>query len=84
MPEQVNHPPHYGGGDNPYECCLVVEAWGLGWHLGDCLKYLCRAGKKDGADALTDLRKAAWYLNRKIELLEKERGSRNEQAGGAA
>lgn len=43
----------------------VVEAWGLGWHLGSALQYIARAGHK--GDAETDLRKAIWFLNRYIE-----------------
>jgi len=71
-PEQVDHPTHYGGKDDPYEACKVIEAWGLGWHLGDVLKYIRRAGHKESQAALLDLRKAAWYLSRKIELMTKE------------
>ena len=45
--EQVNHPSHYGGGDNPYEVIKVIEAWDLDFHLGNTVKYISRAGKKD-------------------------------------
>jgi hypothetical protein len=69
MAETVDHPPHYGGGDNPYEAIKVIEAWGLNFNLGNAAKYLARAGKKGAA--LEDLRKAAWYLNREIENLQK-------------
>lgn len=68
--EEVNHPAHYGGEDNPYECIKVIEAWNLGFNLGSCLKYISRAGKKDST--LTDLKKAQWYLNREIQNLEKQ------------
>ena len=44
--EVVNHPPHYGGQDNPYEAIKVIEAWEVGFHLGNVLKYISRAGKK--------------------------------------
>lgn len=44
--DHVNHPSHYGGADNPYEAIKVIEAWGLGFCLGNALKYICRAGKK--------------------------------------
>jgi hypothetical protein len=67
--ESVNHPPHYGG-DNVYEAVKVIEAWGLGFCLGNTLKYVCRAGNKPGADAVEDLKKAAWYLQRRIQQLE--------------
>lgn len=66
----VNHPAHYGGADNPYEAIKVIEAWGLGFCLGNALKYIARAGKKDAARELEDLRKARWYLDRHITRLE--------------
>lgn len=69
MSEAVNHPSHYGGADNPYEAIKVIEAWQLGFCLGNTVKYISRAGKKN--DALDDLKKAAWYLQREIEKLEK-------------
>ena len=68
-PEQVDHPQHYGGEGDTYEAIKVIEAWSLGFHLGNVLKYLSRAGKKNSK--LEDLRKAQWYLNRYIELEEK-------------
>lgn len=68
--EQVDHPEHYGGADNPYEAIKVIEAWGLGFCLGNTVKYISRAGRK--GDSLTDLRKAAWYLQREIEHREKQ------------
>lgn len=66
--EAVNHPAHYGGADNPYEAIKVIEAWRLGFNLGNTIKYISRAGKK--GSLLADLKKAAWYLNREIEWLE--------------
>lgn len=70
MKEQINHPQHYGGADNPYEAIKVIEAWGLGFSLGNTVKYISRAGKKDSE--IQDLKKARWYLDREIERLEKE------------
>jgi hypothetical protein len=67
----INHPPHYGGADDPYEAIKVIEAWGLGFHLGNTIKYISRAGRK--GDALEDLRKARWYLDREIGRLEYQR-----------
>jgi len=66
--ENVNHPEHYGGADNPYEAIKVIEAWNLTFCLGNVIKYLSRAGKK--GSKLEDLKKAQWYLNREIERLE--------------
>jgi hypothetical protein len=70
--EMVNHPSHYGGKDNPYEVIKVIENWNLDFHLGNTVKYISRAGKKDPEKELEDLLKASWYLNRRIELLEKK------------
>lgn len=71
MTEQVDHPDHYGGADNLYETIKVIEAWDLGFNLGNAVKYIARAGKK-GGDRLIDLQKAVWYLNREIENLGKK------------
>ena len=40
--DPVNHPAHYGGEDDPYEAIKVIEAWELGFHLGNTLKYIRR------------------------------------------
>lgn len=71
--EMVNNPAHYGGKDNTYEVIKVCEAWDLDKdaYLFNVVKYVARAGKKDAAKELEDLKKAAFYLNRKIENLSK-------------
>jgi len=74
MTDNVNHPQHYGGKDNPYEVIKVVEAWELNFNLGNTVKYIGRAGKK--GSYLEDLKKAAWYLNREIEKREQVDGSK--------
>lgn len=66
--EKVNHPEHYGGSDNKYEAIKVIEAWNADFHIGNCIKYVSRAGKK--GNEIEDLKKAKWYLERKIKLLE--------------
>ena len=68
MEEKVNNPEHYHYGT--YEAIKVIEAWGLGFCLGNVLKYISRAGKKNGSSRLEDLKKAQWYLNREIEKIE--------------
>lgn len=70
--QNVQHPIYYGGADDPYEAIKVIEAWNLGFHLGNTVKYISRAGKKDGNSSTQDLKKALFYLNREIELLEKQ------------
>lgn len=68
----VNHPAHYGG-DTTYEAIKVIEAWELGFHLGNTVKYISRAGKKEPSRELEDLEKARWYLDRRIQQLTEER-----------
>ena len=70
MNDVVNHPAHYGGAENPYEAIKVIEAWGLDFCLGNAVKYISRAGKKDPAKEIEDLEKAVWYLHREIEKLK--------------
>lgn len=72
MSEVVDHPAHYGGADNPYEAIKVIEAWGLGFCLGNTVKYIARAGKKDAT--IQELKKARWYLDREIANMEKASG----------
>lgn len=67
MDKNVDHPVHYGGEENPYEAIKVIEAWNLDFGLGSAIKYILRAGKK--GDEIEDLKKAIWYINRRIEKL---------------
>jgi hypothetical protein len=62
--DMVDHPPHYAS--MPVEPIDAIEAWELTFNLGNVVKYIARAGRKDPAKYLEDLRKAAWYLNREI------------------
>lgn len=68
----VEHPSHYGGEGNPYETIKVLEAWGLDKdaYLWNVIKYLSRAGRKEGNSLLQDLMKARWYLDYKIKSLQ--------------
>lgn len=70
--EAVNHPSHYGG-DTTYEAIKVIEAWELGFCLGNTVKYISRAGKKSPDKTIEDLEKAAWYLDREIKQLKLNR-----------
>ena len=71
--EHVNNPSHYGGADNPYEAIKVIDAWGLGFSLGNTVKYISRAGKKNPNSEIEDLEKAAWYLRNYIDNLKKNK-----------
>jgi hypothetical protein len=69
--DMVNSPSHYGGKDSTYETIKVIRAWNLGFNLGNCVKYISRAGKKYGdTKLLEDLRKARWYIDDEIKHLE--------------
>lgn len=67
-PDAVNHPPHYNGHPSGIECIDVVEH--MGFNLGNAVKYVWRADLKN--DAIEDLRKAAWYIQREIDKRTKE------------
>lgn len=76
-PEKVDHPAYYGG-DTTYEAIKVIEAWGLDFCLGNTVKYISRAGKKDKVREIEDLKKAKWYIERRIEQLQEERNGNTE------
>ena len=67
--DPVNHPSRYTSGG--IETIDFIEAKGLGFNLGNVVKYVTRAGKKD--DRLEDLKKASWYLDREIQAEEAKR-----------
>lgn len=67
MHDNINHPKHYNHGD--IEPIDVIEDWKLPYHLGNVVKYIARAEHK--GNMVEDLKKARWYINRYIELLDK-------------
>lgn len=62
--DPVNHPSHYT--DGKIEVIDFIEDKKLGFHLGNAVKYICRAGKKDPTKTVQDLKKAVWYIERHI------------------
>jgi len=68
--KDVNQPSHYTSGR--IEVIDVIEDWKLGFHLGNAVKYIARAGKKDPKLVIQDLEKAMWYISRKIERIQNE------------
>lgn len=60
-------PDHYKHDIPPWD---AIDAWGLGFSLGNCVKYIARAGKKDPAKTVEDLKKARVYLDREISRLD--------------
>lgn len=67
----VNHPSHYT--DGKIEVIDYIEDKNLDFCLGNAVKYISRAGKKDQSKRIEDLQKAIWYINRKIEQISKEK-----------
>lgn len=69
--DAVNHPSHYTDGD--IEVIDYIEDKKLPYHLGNAVKYISRAGKKNPDKTVEDLQKAVWYINRYIKKLSQER-----------
>ena len=69
MNDIINHPSHYT--DGKIEVIDFIEDKQLNFHRGNAIKYIARAGKKNKEAEIEDLEKAAWYINREIQRLEK-------------
>jgi hypothetical protein len=69
MSDNVNHPKHYTSHKSGVECIQVTEH--MGFCLGNALKYIWRCDEKH--DAIEDLKKARWYIDREIEKRQNER-----------
>ena len=63
----VNRPKHYT--DGKIEVIEFIEDKKLGYCLGNVIKYVARAGKKDPTKEVEDLKKAEWYIKRRIKEL---------------
>lgn len=72
--DAVNHPKHYNTGK--IEVIEYIEDQRLSFHLGNAVKYISRAGKKDPKKEVEDLDKAIWYLERQKELAIAKREGR--------
>ena len=70
MSDAVNHPSHYTDGN--IEVIEYIEDKKLDYCLGNAVKYISRAGKKDPEKEIEDLQKADWYINRRIRELEQK------------
>ena len=66
--DPVNHPRHYTAHPSGVECITITEH--MSFNLGNAIKYVWRADLK--SDAIEDLKKAVWYIQREIALREKE------------
>lgn len=70
--DAVNHPKHYTSDPSGIECIQIVRH--RNFNIGNAIKYLWRAGLKDGNSDIQDLQKAVWYIQDEIERLEKLKG----------
>ena len=68
--EKVNHPKHYNKHPSGVECIDIVRH--MNFNLGNVIKYLWRAGLKDGNTNIQDLEKAKWYLEDEIKRVKGE------------
>jgi hypothetical protein len=66
--KNVDHPNHYRPGT--YEAINVINAWELNFSLGNAVKYICRAGRKDPNKEIEDLKKAIFYIQSEIDRIE--------------
>jgi len=65
----INHPKHYVSDPSGVECIQITEH--RNFTIGNAIKYLWRAGLKDGSSNVQDLKKAIWYINREIDRIER-------------
>ena len=68
--DNVNHPSHYNTGK--IEVIEAIEDWKLDFCLGNAVKYIARAGKKDPNKTIEDLEKAKWYIQHEIDRYSNE------------
>jgi hypothetical protein len=71
MTDPVNHPAHYTGHQSGVECIQIAEH--MTFCLGNAVKYIWRAGIK--GDAVEDLEKARWYIDREIVRIKEMRNA---------
>lgn len=69
----IEHQNYYNPGK--YEAKDVIRDWDLNFNLGNAVKYICRAGKKDPNKLVEDLEKAATYINFELEYLKNKSGA---------
>lgn len=74
MSDNVNHPSHYTAHPSGVECIEITQHYNF--CIGNAIKYLWRAGLKRDIDKsvqdkeVEDLKKALWYINREISIIE--------------
>lgn len=71
--DAVNHPSHYTSDPSGIECIQITRH--RNFNIGNAIKYLWRAGLKDGNSDIQDLQKAVWYIQDEIERLQTQKGN---------
>lgn len=71
--DPVNHPSHYTSDPSGIECIQITRH--RNFNIGNAIKYLWRAGLKDGNSDIQDLQKAVWYIQDEIERLQTQKGN---------
>ena len=73
---KINHPDYYKDrtGRTLYETIDIIDMFSLNFSLGNAIKYIIRAGLKDGEPTHEALEKAVWYLEHEIQRLKREAG----------
>lgn len=69
--DPVNHPSHYTSDPSGIECIQITRH--RNFNIGNAIKYLWRAGLKDGNSDIQDLQKAVWYIQDEIERLQTQK-----------
>lgn len=69
--DPINSPSHYADG-RKYEPIHVIRDWNLNFSLGNAVKYISRAGRKDPTKTIEDLKKAIFYIQNEISALEEK------------
>tara|TARA_B100000902_G_C27210351_1_gene863993 strand:+ start:114 stop:449 length:336 start_codon:yes stop_codon:yes gene_type:complete len=69
LKENIVHPDHYLKSSG-HEVIDVINAWSLNFSLGNAIKYIARAGRKDPQKEIEDLEKAKFYIDMQIEKIK--------------
>lgn len=67
--DSVHHPKHYNSHPSGIECIEIVRHHSF--NIGNAIKYLWRAGLKDGVDTTQDLEKSLWYIQDEIQRIRR-------------
>ena len=73
MSNNIDHPAHYTSGKIEVIDYIEDQGFGKGFCLGNAIKYISRAGKKDKNTEYEDISKSIWYLQRYLKKLEEEK-----------